>query len=74
MSTDSLSQDSRFNRYLFEYRHDGAEWGIQIIARSPEEARERIGALTWATYKGEIAAQIPLPGTSLIQRITALFQ
>jgi len=60
-----------FNRYLFEYRHDGAEWGIEIVAKSQQDAQERLSALNWARYKGEIAAKIPVPGAHLINRITA---
>jgi len=57
---------SCYSRYLFEYRYDGSEWGIEITAKSPEEACERIGALTWARYRGEIAAKIPVPGAGLL--------
>lgn len=62
-----------YRRYLFEYRYEGSDWGLEIIARSPEEARERLGALTWARYKGEIAAKIPVPGAGFIERITTRF-
>lgn len=63
--------DSRYNRYLFEYRHDGSEWGIEIVAKSPEDAHERLKALYWAHYKGQIAAKIPVPGARLVDRIIA---
>ena len=53
--------DDRFNRYLFEYRHDGSEYGIVICARSPEEAKERINALNFARYCGEVQATIHVP-------------
>ena len=58
-----------FQRYLFEYRHEDTEWGIEIMAASPQEAHERIKALTWARYKGEIRAKIPVPGGGLFGRI-----
>lgn len=61
--------DDAFNRYLFEYRHDGSEWGIEIIARSPEEAKERLKSLAWARYQGEIKAKIPLPTSGVFFRI-----
>lgn len=63
-----------YGRYLFEYRFEGAEWGIEITAKSPEEARARMGALTWAHYRGEIAAKIPVPGAGLIERVAARFR
>jgi hypothetical protein len=63
-----------YGRHLFEYRYGNSEWGIEITAKSPQEARERLNALTWARYKGEIAATIPVPGARWIKRIIALFR
>ena len=74
MSVSFHNTDAEFNRYLFEYRHDGNDWGIEIVARSPEEAKERIKSLTWARYQGEIKAKIPVPATGLIRRIAAWFR
>jgi hypothetical protein len=56
-----LSNADKFQRYLFEYKFDDAEWGIEIKATSPSEARERLKAISWAQYKGEIQATIPVP-------------
>jgi hypothetical protein len=67
----NMAAFSDYGRYLFEYRHDGSEWGIEIVARSPQDARERLKAISWANYKGEIAAKIPIPGASLIERVLA---
>ena len=58
-----------FQRYLFEYRYDNSEWGIEIMAASQQEAHERIKALGWARYKGEIMAKIPVPGGGFFGRI-----
>jgi hypothetical protein len=71
MSSVSFRDDG-FNSYLFEYRYADAEWGIQITAKSAEEARERLKAISWAQYRGEVAAIIPIPGAGLIKRIAAL--
>lgn len=62
MILSDLDGDS-FNRYLFEYRHGGSEYGIVIHARSPEEANERINALNFARYCGEVKATVHIPGT-----------
>jgi hypothetical protein len=51
--------DHHAHRYLFEYCFDGAHWGIEIAAASPEEARERLKALAWARYKGRVVATLP---------------
>jgi hypothetical protein len=57
-----VSMDGEYQRYLFEYRHDGSEWGIEIVAKSQQDAQERLKAISWARYKGKIAAKIPVPG------------
>jgi hypothetical protein len=46
-----------YGKYLFEYRFKDAEWAFEVIAASPEEARERLKAISWAQYKGEIFAK-----------------
>lgn len=66
--------DSGFNRYLFEYRHDDAEWGIEIVARSPQEAKERLKSLTWARYKGEVRAKVHIPAMRPLMRIASWFR
>ncbi len=73
MSDTSVTGDG-YGRYLFEYRYADSDWGIEITAKSPQEAHERINALTWARYQGEIAATIPIPGARIISRIIALFR
>lgn len=52
-----------FKRYLFEYRHENSEWGIEIVATSPSDAHERLKALTWARYQGEIKAKVSIPSS-----------
>lgn len=64
-----VSVNDGYSRYLFEYRHDGSEWGIEIVAKSPQDAQERLKAIGWARYKGEIAAKIPVPGGGLLNRL-----
>lgn len=50
--------------FLFNYRFDGADWGITIYAASPDEAREKIKAVALARYEGETFLKIPA-GASL---------
>ncbi|EKS30904.1 hypothetical protein [Afipia felis] len=50
-----------YERYLFEYRFENAEWALEIVASSPDEAKERLKAISWAKYKGEIFAKITVP-------------
>jgi hypothetical protein len=61
MSMILSGSDDQFHRYLFEYRHDGSEYGIVIDARSPAEAKERLNALNFARYCGEVQATIHVP-------------
>lgn len=55
--------------FLFNYRFDGADWGITIFARDAAEAREKIRAVGMARYEGAVQAKVPVPGAGLIARI-----
>jgi hypothetical protein len=61
------------NRYLFEYRHDGAEWALELRARDLDDAKARLRTLPWAEYRGEIVASGTLPGAGLALRIARFF-
>lgn len=67
-----------FKRYLFEYRHEGSEWGIEIVATSQTDARERLKALTWARYQGEVKAKLSVPSAGpllgVANRLRSIFQ
>jgi hypothetical protein len=62
---EGMSDD--FRDHLFEYRFDDSWWGITIRARSEAEAKQRLSALTWAQYRGEVFATIPVPGWRLLE-------
>lgn len=47
--------------FLFEYPFKGGRYALPIIASDEEEAKERLMAIPWAQYKGEIFATIPVP-------------
>lgn len=59
-------------RYLFEYRHDGAEWALELRARDIEDAKARLRILPWAQYKGEVVVSGPVPGAGVLSRIRQL--
>jgi hypothetical protein len=63
-----------FKRYLFEYRHGNSDWGLEIIATSPEDAKQRLKALAWASYQGEISAKVSVPGGGLLRKIIRALQ
>lgn len=58
-----------FKRYLYEYRHEGADWGIEIVASSRADAQARLKALAFARYQGEVKLKLPIPGGNLFRRI-----
>lgn len=56
-------------RFLFEYRFEGATYGVELCARDAAEARRRLSALGLARYRGEIHATIRVPGGGLLLRL-----
>ena len=52
---------SAYKTYLFSYTFEGQRWSFEMQAASPEEARERVSRLMYATYDGELKAKIYQP-------------
>jgi hypothetical protein len=48
-----------FKTYLVSYRHDGAEWVVELKAASEQDARSRLGKLVYGKISGELVATIP---------------
>ena len=46
--------------YLASYPYKGKRYAIDICAESEAEARERIKALAWTKYDGELVARVPV--------------
>jgi len=46
-------------RYLVSYQLDGSQWNIEIPAKSYEDARRRIEAISHGEIEGEIHGNIP---------------
>ncbi|GIW55356.1 MAG: hypothetical protein KatS3mg082_1760 [Nitrospiraceae bacterium] len=53
--------DRKFKTYLFSYRHEGATWGFEVKAQSPEDAVARVRKMANAVYDGELIMKIPAP-------------
>ena len=49
-----------YTTHLFSYRFGDARWSFEIRAKDADEARERLKALAWATYDGELVANVPV--------------
>jgi hypothetical protein len=45
--------------HLFTYRHDGAEWVLEIKAYDEQDAKARLSRLAFASYNGVLVAKIP---------------
>jgi hypothetical protein len=63
-SSDSVSDDH--NRYLFEYRHEGTEWALEVRARDLKDAKARLQTLPSAIYRGEIVASGLFPDAQTV--------
>ncbi|PBB32755.1 hypothetical protein EOA60_13295 [Mesorhizobium sp. M1A.F.Ca.IN.020.06.1.1] len=62
-----------FKPFLFSYRYEGAEWNIEIPARSWEDAKRRASALALGKCEGEVIARIPAR-FGLVARLTAFIR
>ncbi len=51
--------DGQYKTFVVHYRYDGAEWGIQVPARSFEDAEARLARLAYGTVKGELMMTLP---------------
>lgn len=56
-------------KFLFTYRFNTEEYGLDIVASSPEEAKAKVRVLSLARYDGEIFATIHVPTGGLILRL-----
>lgn len=61
--------DDKFQKYLFSYRFEGEDYGFDIPARSPAEAKARLSAMGLARYDGEIKLTIPVPGGGWLAKL-----
>ena len=50
----------KWKTYLFEYRHNGATWTVEIPAYSEEDAQERIAKLQHAKFLGTLHMKLPV--------------
>lgn len=61
-------------KYLFHYYFQGAKWACDVYANNPEEAKEKIKAMSQAIYDGELKYEIQIPENTLskIARLIAI--
>jgi hypothetical protein len=68
-----VPSETSFKSFLFSYRYEGAEWNIEVPARSWEDAKKRVSALTFARCDGEVIVRMPA-ALGPIARIVALIR
>jgi hypothetical protein len=49
----------KMQTHLFSYRHDGAEWLLEIKANDKKDAMDRLSRLAFASYDGVLVAKVP---------------
>jgi hypothetical protein len=51
--------EKEFSTYLVSYRHDGAEWNLELKAASVQDAQARLSKLVFGRVDGELIATVP---------------
>ena len=68
-----MTDNDEFKTYLVSYHHEGAQWNLELPARSYEDARARLEKLPLARIDGELVMSIPA-SLGFIARLTAAFR
>jgi hypothetical protein len=63
---------NEYRTYLFNYNHAGSSWGLEIQATSPEDARQRLARVAFASYQGEIVAKVPAVAAAPARAVVAV--
>lgn len=54
-----MTSVEQYATHIFSYRFQGERWTFEIVAKDANEAQERLKALAWANYDGELIAILP---------------
>lgn len=54
-----MAVSDTYATHLFSYRLNGKTYTVDIVAKDSAEAKERLKALAWAQYDGELVARVP---------------
>ncbi|AUK48464.1 hypothetical protein [Pasteurella multocida] len=57
--------EKKMKKYLFHYPFNGSNWACDVYANSPEEAKEKVKAMSQAIYDGECKMEIYIPENPL---------
>jgi hypothetical protein len=58
--------------FLVAYRHNGAEWSLELPASNFEDAKARLSQLSFARIDGEVVAKLPSGFGLLARSATAI--
>jgi hypothetical protein len=63
--------NDEFKSYLFSYNYNGSKWNFEILAEIPDNARQRVSRLAFASYDGEIITKVPANLEGLVRFLAA---
>ena len=73
-NTNREADADRFKTYLISYHHEGAQWNLELPARSyDEDARARLKKLPLAQIDGELVMSVPA-SLGFLARVAAAFR
>lgn len=64
--------DDTNKTFVVRYQHDGAEWGLRLLARDYDDAKARLLRLPYARIDGELMATMPATTGPLVVLFTGL--
>jgi len=68
-----MIDDDRFKTYLISYHHEGAQWNLELPARSYKDARARLQKLPSAWIDGELVMSVPA-SLGFLARVVAVLR
>lgn len=67
-----MTTSNAYATHIFSYQFNGRDYTVDIVALDEGEAKERLKALAFARYDGELVARIPRELGMLTQTATTL--
>lgn len=62
-----MARVETYATHIFSYRFEGKSYTVDIVAKDADEAKERLKALAWAQYDGELIARFPSNAGPLVR-------
>lgn len=55
----SFFVEVKMRTYLVSYNHGGAQWQLELVAESAEDAKSRLARLPFGSVDGELITKVP---------------